>query len=610
MILRGGSVIGWCVGALSAALLSASIAMAAPDPADDVAVSGEALTSLAPRLSPTAEPPPSRTVTPTGYKRDEFAPEGEPSLETLTSTLVLTPMAARILEALETTAPVAPDNAGESVSVAVRRFYAARQYEPVWVNTLGPLPRASSLVGAVLDAAKDGLEPADYITPGIQALFLAKDAAGMAKLEAALTWAFVRLTSDLASGRTVPGEVDPELFVHPHDIDPAHILARAANVSDVRAVVMNLAPQTDAYRNLKAALERYRAIERLGGWTSMSQGRILRPGMRGPRVAELRQVLAERGEAVDPDSDHYDQALIDTVRDFQRRHGLTPDGAFGPSSRRALNMPVGKRIAQLVINMERLRWMPDDLGQRYAFVNLADFRLEVVFDNEVVYESRVVVGSNIDRTPVFSDRMTYLVVNPYWNIPPSIAGKEMLPKLREDPYALEKKGIRVFANWGATAPEIDPGEIDWHNVSSTRFPYKLRQDPSRRNALGRIKFMFPNKFNIYLHDTPSKAHFRRTVRNFSHGCIRVEEPFRLAKLLLGGNGRWTDERFDGALASMKRRSISLNQPVNVHLTYLTAWVDRSGVVQFRTDVYKRDRRLTTALDASRRRIPQAVASSG
>ncbi len=597
----------------AAAILAASAVHAAPDPAD-ATIDRAALTSPPTALAPTSEPPSALRPTPS---RLDAVPGGAPGAGGAVVTIpllappVLTGIAGRLREAVETSAPQALDNSGEPVAVAVRRFYSTRAYQPVWVNSREPLPRASSLVRAVLNSAQDGLEPANYITPAIQALFLAKDEVGLAKLEAALTWAFVELASDLASGRTVPSEVDPETFVHPHDIDPAQVMTDAATAYDVQPVLNRLAPQTDAYRNLKMALARYREIKRLGGWTEFSNGKILRPGMRGPRIAELRSILAERGEDIDAENNHYDLTLVGAVKDFQRRHGLTPDGAFGPNSRLALNQSVNERIEQLVINMERLRWMPDHLGERHAFVNLANFRLEIVFGKEVVYETRVVVGSDADRTPVFSDRMTYLVINPYWNIPPSIAKKEMLPQLRADPYALQRKGIRVFASWAATAPELDPGEVDWHAVNPNRFPYKLRQDAGGRNALGRVKFMFPNKFNIYLHDTPSKSLFNRTVRTFSHGCIRVEDPFRLAKLLLSDDPRWTEARFDQAIADGKRRSVSLPRAVNVHLTYLTAWVDRKGVIQFRDDVYKRDASLITAIDASRRRpAAQAVATSG
>ena len=595
---------GGILGSITAAvILAASVAHAASNPADQAID----------KAAPTSEPPPALRPAPARLDATPVAPGVGGPVVTIPflAPPVLTGIANRVREALETSAPQQVENSGEPVAVAVRRFYATHAYQPVWVNSREPLPRASSLVRAVLNAAQDGLEPANYITPAIQALFLAKDEFGLAKLEAALTWAFVELASDLASGRTVPSEVDPETFVHPHDIDPAQVMADAATAFDVQPVLTRLAPQTDAYRNLKMALAHYREIRRLGGWTEFSNGKILRPGMRGPRIAELRRILAERGEDIDPDNDHYDLTLVSAVKDFQRRHGLTPDGAFGPTSRSALNQSVDERIEQIVINMERLRWMPDHLGERHAFVNLADFRLEIVFGKEVVYETRVVVGSDADRTPVFSDRMTYLVINPYWNIPPSIAKKEMLPQLRADPYSLLPKGIRVFASWAGTAPELDPGEVDWHAVDPRRFPYKLRQDAGGGNALGRVKFMFPNKFNIYLHDTPSKSLFNRTVRTFSHGCIRVEDPFRLAKLLLSDDPRWTPERFDQAIADGKRRSVSLPRAVNVHLTYLTAWVDRKGVIQFRDDVYKRDVSLTAAIDASRRRpAAQAVATSG
>ncbi|MGZ0188238.1 MAG: L,D-transpeptidase family protein [Alphaproteobacteria bacterium] len=583
-MIRHGAI----AGLLAVTLLAASPLAASPDPAENDGLVADPPTAMAPTMEPETERPgllvaPTLTIEPIGF-------------------------AAEILEALETTDPLASGNAGEPIAAAVRQFYSDRAYRPIWTDGKAPLDRAKSLLAAVLAAAEDGLEPSDYITPAVQALFEAKDEKGLAQLEASLTWAFVGLASDLASGRTVPNEVDPELFVHPHNINPAVLLSQASVVHDIKGLVAKHAPQTDAYRNLKSALKRYRAIERLGGWTPMSGGRILRPGYRGPRVRELKGILAERGEDIHSEDDRYDAELTAVVRAFQRRHGLSPDGAWGPKALAALNMPVSERIKQITINMERWRWMPDHLGDRYAFVNMANFTLEIVYDDELVYETRVVIGTDADRTPVFSDRMTYLVVNPFWNIPPSIARDEMLPQLRADPYSLERKGIRVFSSWSASAREVDPGTVDWYGVTGKTTRYKFRQDSGGRNALGRVKFMFPNKFNIYLHDTPSKSLFRRTVRTFSHGCIRVEEPFRLAKLLLKDDQRWTEDRFDAQLASGQRRIVSLPQPVNVHLTYLTSWVDREGVVQFRDDVYGRDKRLTMALDASRQ-SPAMVSAS-
>lgn len=567
-------------GLAGAVLMGPLAAVAAPD--SSAATAAEAPIALAP-AAPDGDVPTTPADAGTGLHRP--AP--------------LAPYAAKVLDALETTAPPEAWNGGEPMAADVRAFYAARAYQPIWTDAAGPLPRATTLVDAVLAASADGLEPSDYLTVDAIEMFETPDPARLAELEATLTWAYVGLASDLKSGRTVPNKVDPELFVHPHELDAGKALAQALAVEDVGPVVASHAPQTDGYAKLKQALAQYREIRRLGGWTQMSGGEILRPGHVGPRVLELRQILAERGEAVLTEGDRYDDELEAAVKTFQTRHGLTPDGAFGPISLRALNTTTDERIAQLKLNMERQRWMPAYLGARYAFVNLADYKLQIVFHEEVVYETRVVVGTEADRTPVFSDKMTYLVINPYWTIPPSIAKEEMLPQLRDDPYSLLFKGIRVYSGWGANAEELDPGQIDWHKVSPRRFPYKLRQDPGDGNALGRVKFMFPNKFDIYLHDTPSKSLFNRTVRAFSHGCIRVENPFDLAKLLLSEDKRWTPERFDKQIESMERRAVGLPHPINVHLTYLTAWVDDLAVVQFRTDVYRRDRKLAVALDASR-----------
>lgn len=506
---------------------------------------------------------------------------------------------ALILEALETSEPLATGNAGQTVAAAVREFYRGREYSPIWTDETGIAPRAVSLMRAVVAVEADGLAPYDYVSPDVGALFDAANPADRARLEAALSWAYVRLVSDLASGRTVPNEVDPELFVHPHEVDPAAALAAALSTDDMEPLVATYAPQSDEYGKLKAALAALRAKRQEPAWPKMSSGPILRPGDQGARVAELQDVLAARGYVVASYGDVYDPLIDAAVTSFQTKHGLKPDGHFGPITNAALNTSVEQRIEQIKLNMERQRWMPSHLGARYALVNLADFRLEVVFHDEIVYETRVVVGTTAHRTPVFSDRMTYLEINPYWNIPPSIAREEILPQLRKDPAAVRDRGIRVFSSWAANATELDPMIIDWSLISGRGFPFKLRQDPGDGNALGRVKFMFPNKFNIYLHDTPSKSLFNRTMRAFSHGCIRVEDPFRLAKLLLSEDDRWTPERFEETLALGDRRVVNLPHPINVHLTYLTAWVDDAGEMQFRPDIYGRDKQLADALDASR-----------
>jgi len=255
-------------------------------------------------------------------------------------------------------------------------------------------------------------------------------------------------------------------------------------------------------------------------------------------------------------------------------------------------VPVGERIRQIEANLERRRWMEDNPGRYYISVNVADQTLQVLRDGQVIHWARLVVGKPYSSTPVFSELMRYVVLNPYWNVPPSIATREYLPKLKRSPGALSRESIRIFSGSGGNAHEINPASVDW--ASLTRMPYSLRQDPGPKNALGRVKFMFPNRFNVYLHDTPAKNLFARDLRVFSHGCMRVEYPLDLAALLLKDQG-WTHEKINAQVDSNQQRVINLAKPVPVHVTYITAWADETGTVEFRRDVYGRDKRLIAAL---------------
>jgi murein L,D-transpeptidase YcbB/YkuD len=258
-------------------------------------------------------------------------------------------------------------------------------------------------------------------------------------------------------------------------------------------------------------------------------------------------------------------------------------------------VPVEERVRQIEVNLERWRWLPEDLGQRYILVNIANFELEVVEKSKPVMIMQVVVGKPYWRTPVFSDRMTYLVLSPYWHIPPSIAVKDKLPLIRKDHTYLATYDIKVFQGWGAETREIDPQTIDWSKVTAKDFNYRLRQEPGPLNALGRVKFMFPNKFNVYLHDTPSRELFGKTVRTFSSGCIRIEKPIELAEYLLGGDAKWTRENILAAIDRRVEQTVRLPEPMPVHLLYWTAWSDEEGSIQFRGDIYGRDQLLDKAL---------------
>ncbi|MEX1206768.1 MAG: L,D-transpeptidase family protein [Dongiaceae bacterium] len=506
-------------------------------------------------------------------------------------------MAAALRERLGVEAAATDSDVGDLDLIAVRRFYAERGFQPVWVDPSGATPRAKAVVDTIGRAADDGLDPADYDAAAIAERLGAVTPEDRADLEVRLSRALVLFGNDLRAGRVVPGEIESSLFVYPQRIDAFEVLSAAFAAPDAIVYIAGLAPSSPEYLRLKQALADYRALAAGGGWSRLPEGETLKPGMRDERVPLLRRRLVEAGDLppAEAESDLFDAPLEAAVTRFQRRHGLTPDGAVGAMTKAALDVPVEDRIDQMLLNMERRRWMPRDLGERYVFVNMADFELKVVDGPQTVLDDRVVVGTPYQQTPEFSEMMTYIVVNPYWNIPPSIAGKEMLPKIRKDVGYLARNRIEVLSDWTESGRPVDPATIDWSRLSARHFPYKLRQVPGADNALGRLKFMFPNRFNIYLHDTPARTLFERTVRSFSHGCIRVQHPVDLAAVLLDGADGWTKARIEAAIATGKRQVISLPRPLPVHLTYLTAWVNKDGTVNFRDDIYGRDGRLREAL---------------
>jgi murein L,D-transpeptidase YcbB/YkuD len=287
----------------------------------------------------------------------------------------------------------------------------------------------------------------------------------------------------------------------------------------------------------------------------------------------------------------YDEALAAAVRAFQARHGLTDDGVVGARTVEELNVPVEKRIEQLRVNLERGRWLLRDIGDTFVAVNVAGFRLIFVRDGRIEWETRVQVGKPYRATPVFRSEISYLVLNPNWTVPPGILRKDIIPEQRRDPRTLEKKGLKVYDRAGN---EVPASAVDW---SARSFPYTVRQDPGPTNALGRVKFMFPNEHNVYLHDTPSKNLFDADDRAFSSGCIRVEDPLKLAELLLAGHANWGRDAIDRAVASGGTRTVTLKPRVPVLLTYWTAWMRGTSEIHFRRDIYGRDTKLAAALDA-------------
>ena len=341
------------------------------------------------------------------------------------------------------------------------------------------------------------------------------------------------------------------------------------------------------------AISMYKQIEKWGGWQRIPDGERLEKGARDPRLALIRKRLMATGDMTTSDGDQllFDQAVFEGVRRFQARQGLTPDGTIGRATVAAMNVPVQQRIRQLEINLKRLNEVAPTLGRRYVFVNIAGQEVEAVDGGYVVMRKRVIVGKEDRQTPEYTSKINFVTLNPYWNVPQSIAMKDLLPKIRANPHFLDRMGIHVLKGWGNDPAEVDPATVDWSDPSVTS-RYRLRQDPSRLNSLGTVKINFPNPFAVYLHDTPVKTLFSRGARNFSSGCVRVQDVRDLAAWLLAGRDGWDRARIDAAIASGEHEDVTLAAPVPIYMLYLTAWVGGDGVVNFRDDVYNRDGKLS------------------
>jgi murein L,D-transpeptidase YcbB/YkuD len=502
--------------------------------------------------------------------------------------------------------------AGEPVyaSLVLPSFYERRLYHPAWSDERGPTRLADDLINALRRADLEGLRSDDYHLAGIETVLAAVRADAKrgpalapdrwAELDLLLTDAFLVYGAHLLAGRVNPETLRPEWVSNRRTADIAVVLEAALASGNIAGTLAGLDPPEVGYRRLREALARYREVAATGGWPVIPDGSTLRLGERSSSVAALRERLRledDLAPAETRDAELFDEPVEQAVKKFQGRHGLTADGVVSAATRAELNVPVERRVEQLELNLERWRWLPKDLGRRHIIVNIAAFELEVMDGDSLVMSMRVVVGRPFDRTPVLSDTMRYLVLNPYWHVPSNIATTELLPKLKRDPSYLARYKLRVFPSSRLDAQEVDPTTVDWSTITAAHFPFLLRQDPGPRNALGRIKFMFLNKYHVYLHDTPARPLFEETQRDFSHGCIRIQHPIELAVYLLRNNPRWDREALLAALDDAEDRSVPLPEPMPIHLLYWTAWADADGTIQFRRDIHDRDAPLFTALRA-------------
>jgi murein L,D-transpeptidase YcbB/YkuD len=477
---------------------------------------------------------------------------------------------------------------------ALKQFYSERDYRVAWRTPMGHTEAAKTLRDQLVNAHLDALQPKEYHIEAIRYLWRARKPRSRARLDLLLTDAFLRYSVELRAGYQFPRQADPRWYISSPKVEPVSLLQEALATNSLLPLLGELAPPHQQYERLRTALANYRQlIAQHPSWPKVIAEGHLRLGDRHPAVTNLRTRLHIEGFLSDTTAVHpelYDADIEDAVLRFQKQYGHKVDGIVGPITRRSLNISLSTRVEQLQHNMERWRWLPRQLGDRYVMVNMAGYRLHLVENGDTTMQMRVIIGKPYKGTPAFANDISYLQLNPSWNIPPRIAKQDLLPKIQKDPSFIKDNDIRVYASWRENASELNAGDINWQAFDEDTFRYKLTQAPGSQNSLGRIKFMFPNSWNIYLHDTPDKKLFNREVRTFSSGCIRLENPLLLASKLTGK----THDDLQSRIDSGDTQTIRLKRKVPIYLMYWTAWVNDDGGVQFRDDIYARNHNIATA----------------
>ena len=472
-------------------------------------------------------------------------------------------------------------------------FYSENDYELIWFgNNALANQRRAELVNSLQSASFHGLPGKKYQVNSLLSKLSTSDSLfEIGLLEGLFMIAFTEYASDLDTGVLIPSEVDTDI-VRQINFKDTDFYIQGLLSRNPYDYFRSLGPQSSEYARLLVEYQKLSEIIRNGGWSNIATDRILRFGDSGDDVVAIRNRLFDQGYMPNSISTKFDKKLLKAVQKYQSDHGLIPDGIVGEGTILELNITAEQRLSSIIVALERERWLGDTLGQRHIWVNLADFKAKIIEDHAVVFETRTVLGVNDEsmRSPEFSDKMEYMVVNPTWHIPVSIAKNEYLPELKKDPEALPF--LKLFDSSGSL---VDRESIDFSILGKNYFPYEMKQLPSTTNALGLVKFMFPNPYNIYLHDTPAKDLFMKEVRDFSHGCIRLHEPFDFAYALLEKQTDEPQSEFQNALKSQEETIILLSKSVPVHITYRTAFTKAGGGIEFRRDIYGRDQKIYDAL---------------
>ncbi len=495
---------------------------------------------------------------------------------------------------------------GESVEVAgepvmatgiVSLFYESRNFEPAWSD----LDYASSIIELLGKSSEEGLRPEDYHYSALRSIlenlqsFDKNSSRQQSDLDILLTDGVLLYASHLVNGKIDPSRFEKTWNYRDVEIIPEKVVYSLNTHVDNKTVAQGLEqlkPEVKVYKQMKEELAFFSDLAAQEKFVKINPGQTLRVGDINPAVAELRNRLAAlQFLSSGHGSDEYDDVLHQAVKKFQAKFHLDADGIVGPATLAALNVSFVERADQIRINMERIRWVINDISSDFLIVNIAGFKLWLVQNSDVKWETDVMTGTIRTKTPVFKSRMTYLVFNPTWTAPRSIT-REMFPRFKKDPNYLQRNNYRLIDRNGQ---EADPSSLDWNSLSRRNFPYTLVQMPGQNNALGQVKFMFPNKHSIYLHDTPSKHLFKKTRRDFSHGCIRVKDPFVFAELLLDDSKKWNQEKIAEVIQGGKTTNVKLQSPVDVLIMYWTVQPGADGKLDFLSDIYQRDNELIAAL---------------
>jgi L,D-transpeptidase YcbB len=472
--------------------------------------------------------------------------------------------------------------------------YAAQSYRPIWLKDGQLSARGKDVLKLLAAAGEDGLQPQAYLPTSLasfDAPLPENDPAAMARLDIDLSAAALRYARDASGGQFEPARLSRYHDISPPWVDPSRALKVIAFSPFAAEYLKGLNPTHPAYGAMKKALAELRAKQAEPQDDKIADGDIVKKGGSDPRIPAVRSRLAQLGFTAEPPADAepelLDAELSVQIRQFQRQAGIKVTGALGPQTVLALNNAgTGGSIDKLLDNMERIRWLPRDLGERYVIVNQAAFDAKVMKDGKPEWTTRVIVGKPNTQTAVFNDEMEMVVFNPSWGVPPSIIANEYLPKLRRDPGYLDKLGFKVVTQQGKV---VSSRSVSWDSYGS-KIPYGIQQPPGAKNALGELKFLFPNAHDIYMHDTPSRELFEKDVRAFSHGCVRVQNPREFASVVLG----WTAEEVAAKVESKGSETVRLKQKLPVHITYFTAWPDEQGNIVYYNDIYGRDRTLENA----------------